>query len=207
MNINCKFGNNQYLCDMKSYSPEQIDKIGNAIIYLANSLPNLSKTKLLKLLYILEEQYVNRYHIPFFELDFEVWQAGPVARDIFIDLSQKPVLFQNYIERVRDGERTYIRSTREFSDDEFSDNEIEMIDFVIKHFGSFNATDLVKYTHRKTSLWHQKAKEIGVLEPFKKGLLNSTEEKIDFNQILGVKEREKYKEQIAYNNFVNTINA
>lgn len=207
MNINCKFGNNQYLCDMKSYAPEQIDKIGNTIIYLANSLADLSKTKLLKLLYILEEQYVMRYHIPFFELDFEVWQAGPVARDIFIDLSQNPVLLQNYIERVQDEDRTYIRAKREFLDDEFSDNEIEMIDFIIKRFGGLNATDLVKYTHRKSSLWHQTAKEIGVLEPFEKGLLNSTEEKIDFNRILGERERVKYKEQIAHNNFVNTINA
>ena len=34
---------------------EQIDKIGNALIYLTNSLGEISKTTILKLLYLLDE--------------------------------------------------------------------------------------------------------------------------------------------------------
>jgi len=50
---------------MKTYSRSDIEKIGNAIIYLAERIPDLSKTKLLKLLYLLEETFAKKYQLPF----------------------------------------------------------------------------------------------------------------------------------------------
>lgn len=41
------------------------DKLGNAVIYIASHCSNLSKTKLLKLLYFMEEYSVRRFHTPF----------------------------------------------------------------------------------------------------------------------------------------------
>lgn len=73
------------------------EKLGNTVVYIASHTSNLSKTKLLKLLYFMEEYSVRRYHTPFLGLPFEVWQAGPVVKDVFIDLSETPVILDGYV--------------------------------------------------------------------------------------------------------------
>lgn len=192
---------------MKTYTKYDIAKIGNTIVYLAQKVPDLSKTKLLKLLYFLEESFVRKYNIPFLNLEYEVWQAGPVARDVFIDLSDEPLLLDKYITTEKDNNSTYIKAVSEFSDDEFSDNEIEMLDFVISKFGKLTAKELVDLAHRKGSNWYQIAKEKGLLERFESKLANSSEEKIDFTWYLDESGKLIYIEQVTFNKLVQCINA
>ncbi|GAP67761.1 hypothetical protein BA6E_101205 [Bacteroidales bacterium 6E] len=191
---------------MKTYSRSDLDKIGNAIIYLAERIPDLSKTKLLKLLYLLEETYVKKYQLPFLNLEFEVWQAGPVARDIFIDLSDEPNLLKEYIRIKKKSDGTYIKPVIKFSDDEFSDNEIEMLDLIIEHFGSKTAAELVNRTHQKNSNWYAIAKSKGLLELFKEKMTNSSDEKIDLTWYLDDKGKQIFTEQSHFNRLISHIN-
>jgi uncharacterized phage-associated protein len=191
---------------MKSFTKDQIEKIGNAIVLFAERIPDLSKTKLLKLLYFLEEQYIKKYNIPLLGIDFEVWQAGPVAREIFIDLSQDPVLFKDFIETENRRDAVYIKPKKPFCDDEFSDNELEMMNFILDHLGSLPAHKLVRLTHRKSSLWYKQAGLTGLLELFEKGLTNSSEEKIDFRELLDEKSQQIYDEQLSLTRFAGFIN-
>lgn len=191
---------------MKTYSRSDLDKIGNAIIYLAERIPDLSKTKLLKLLYLLEETYVKKYQLPFLNLEFEVWQAGPVARDIFIDLSDEPNLLKEYIRIKKKSDGTYIKPVIKFSDDEFSDNEIEMLDLIIEHFGSKTAAELVNRTHQKNSNWYAIAKSKGLLELFKEKMTNSSDEKIDLTWYLDEKGKQIFTEQSHFNRLISHIN-
>ena len=190
---------------MKNYSIENKGKLANTIIYFAEKVPELSKTKLIKLLYLLEESYVKKYNIPFLDIDFEVWQAGPVNRETYIELSDDPIVFKGYIEREcsLDKINTYVKSINEFSDDEFSDIEIEMMDFIITHFGDKNATELVDYTHRPGSAWYNIAKQTGLLYLFENHFINSSEEKINFEFFCedeaGIA---KYREQRMLNSLV-----
>ena len=192
---------------MKTYSKSDIEKIGNVIIYLAQRIPDLSKTKLLKLLYLLEEVYVKNYQLPFLNLEFNVWQAGPVAKDIFIECADEPNLLKGFITLNKTNEATYIKPQKGFEDDEFSDNEIDMMDFIIEKFGDKTAKELVQYTHRKGSPWYQIAEQKGLLEAFQKGLTNSSDEKIDFCYYLPTQEdQEKYLDQVHFNRLVSYIN-
>lgn len=191
---------------MRSFTKDQIEKIGNTIVLFAERIPDLSKTKLLKLLYFLEEQYVKKYNIPLLGIEFEVWQAGPVAREIFIDLSQEPVLLRDFVDVENHGDAVYINPRKAFCDDEFSDNELEMMDFILDHFGKLTAQQLVRLTHRRSSLWHKQAEEKGLLELFDRKLTNSSEEKIDFRELLDEKSREMYDEQLSFNRFAGFIN-
>ena len=160
----------------------------------------------MKLLYILEESFVKQYNIPFLGLEFEVWQAGPVARDIFIDLSDNPVLLEEYIVAEKDSDSTYIKAIKDFSDDEFSDNEIEMMEYIAANLGQYSAKELVKYTHRKGSNWYEIASSTGLLEKFAKKLANSSEEKIDFTRSLDPKGKETYYDQVSFNKLVQFVN-
>jgi uncharacterized phage-associated protein len=145
---------------------------------------------------------VRTYGLPFFNLDFTVWKLGPVSRDIFVDLSSdEPILLSDYIKKsvATDG-NVYITGKVKFSDDEFSDNEMDLIEHVANTFKDYTAADLVELTHRKHSLWYLTASENGVLEYLEAGTLNSTEIAIDFSRLLDEMPLKKaiYEDQQTY---------
>ncbi len=184
-----------YLCSLKAmslvpyikFSSDQLEKIGNTVVYLAERIPQLSKTKLLKLLYILDEISIKKSGIPILNLKYKVWKFGPVSEELFIDLSTEPTLLDKFIERENDG--SHIKAKVGFNDDEFSDNDIELMNFVIEKFGNKSAKDLVSYTHRINSPWYNTAKENSVLELLEKEIINNTEFLIDMGQIISHDER------------------
>lgn len=172
-------------------SDDQIDKVGNSIIYLSEKIGDLSKTKALKLIYILDELSIKKSGIPFFNLTYKVWKFGPVSEEIFIDLSSEITLLKKYVKRTSEEGVTLIKPIVEFNDDEFSDNDIDLLDFVIEKFGNISAKDLIYYTHRKNSPWHNTAKENSVLELLEKEEINNTELIIDMGSLINHDERKK----------------
>ncbi|TKG95439.1 DUF4065 domain-containing protein [Puteibacter caeruleilacunae] len=191
---------------MNTYSREEIEKIANTILFFIERIPELSKTKLLKLLFLAEEAFVKKHQIPFLGLEFEVWQAGPVARDIFIDLSDEPFLLKEFISLDKTNQGTFIHRQKEFSDDEFNDNELNLLQLIVDKFGNKTASELVKYTHRKSSNWYHVAKNKNLLDLFENGHTNSSAEKIDFLWYLDEKGKEIYLEQNSFNGIVRSIN-
>lgn len=153
------------------YNEAQLNKIGNTAIYLSERIPNLSKTKFLKLLYILDELSIKQSGIPFLNLDYKVWKFGPVAEPIFIDLSSEMSLLAPFIKSNQKG---HLSAKKAFKDDEFSDNDIELLDEVIKSFGNKTAKELVAYTHNEESLWNKTARENKVLNLLENETINST---------------------------------
>lgn len=178
-------------------SEEQIDKIGNSIIYFSQKIEDLSKTKVLKLLYILDELSIKKSGIPFFNLKYKLWKFGPVSEEIFIDLSSDKKLLKTYIKKSSNK----IKPIAEFNDDEFSDNDIELLNFVIKEFGNKNARELVSYTHRKNSPWYITAKENAVLELLENEEISNTEFVINMESLVNYDERKRtiYKDYIEVN--------
>lgn len=173
------------------FNESQLDKIGNTIVYLSLKIQNLSKTKLLKLLYILDEMSIKKSGIPFVNLTYKLWKLGPVSEELFIDLSTRTKLLEPYINKHIDGERTYIKARKEFNDDEFSDNDIELLDVVIDRYGDKTARDLIYYTHRENSPWHNTAIEKNVLSVLENESVNNTDFVIDMSQLIAHDERKK----------------
>ena len=188
---------------MCKFSEDSKQKLGNTIVYIANHIQRLSKTKLLKLLYLMEEYMVKRYHRPFLGIPYEVWQAGPVAKDVFIDLSGKPYLLKNFIKTEQKEGYIYIIPVASFSDDEFSECELEMMDDVLKKYGDKTAKQLVEETHKVGSLWYETAKEHGLLDAFARKECNSSDYHIDFSQVLAPCAAEDYRESL---NILQTAN-
>jgi hypothetical protein len=170
------------------YTEEQLDKIGNTAIYLSKHIKNLSKTKFLKLIYILDEESIKASGIPFFNLQYKVWKYGPVADAIFIDLSSEIKLLDPFIKKDSEG---HISPKKSFNDDEFSDNDIDLLNKVIAEFGKKNAKSLVSYTHRPDSLWTKKAKEKNVYDDLIREDINSTDFVIDLADLVADDQRKK----------------
>lgn len=189
------------------YSPDQIDKIGNAIIYLTEHIQPLYKTKLLKLLYLLDEFLVKKYGVPFLNLDYEVWQAGPVCSDIYQELNEKPNLLEDYISLTFDESGTRVTAKKKFVDSEFSDNEISLLQFVVENFKYTPASDLVSLTHRESSPWFKAAQANGLLELFDAKKTNTSNCKVDLSDLIKgdtIKEQ-RYKDFQEYYNTVKSL--
>lgn len=175
------------------------------MVYIAERVPELSKTKLLKLIYLIEEISVKKYKLPFFAIPFEVWQAGPVAKTVFVDLDVKPVLFEEFISITRDRNATCVAAKTVFDESEFSDNDMEIMDYVIEKYGKKTARELVGLLHKKGSAWYKIASESGLLEAFKNKTTNTSNREIDFTYYLTGCEAERYQDCIEFQHAVSHL--
>lgn len=174
------------------------EKLGNAVVYIALHTKNLSKTKLLKLLYFMEEYSVRKFHTPFLGLPYEVWQAGPVVKDVFIDLSETPVILDGFVRKQIKDEAVYIQAVKDFCDDEFSDDDMTVMQDVLKRYGDKTAKELVSITHKKGSLWYKVASDNNLLESFEKKLMNNSDYTIDFADELTEVGKDFYYDQMDF---------
>lgn len=178
---------------MAIQSKDTIAKLGNAMSYLASNIPLLSKTKLLKLLYLLEECSVKKYNSPFFGIDFQIWKLGPVVKDVYIDLSNdKADIFKDYVEIDKNIDATIIKPIAKFNDDEFSDNDIDILEYVLSNFGKLTANELIGYTHNNNSAWSNQVKKENLDILFNNGISNSSDITIDFTYYLSKCSADKY---------------
>ena len=191
------------MCKFSEYTKQ---KLGNTIVYIARKKSNLSKTQLLILLYLMEERMALKYHIPFIGIPFEVWQIGPVAKDVFVDLSDSPYLLKNFVKTdFKDG-GTFIEAIADFDDNEFSECEIEMMDDILAKYGNMTASDLVSETHKEGTLWYRTAVRTGLLEAFNKYECNNSDQQIDFTEEMIDCAAEDYRESLNIRQTANLLN-
>jgi uncharacterized phage-associated protein len=189
------------------YRKSDLEKLGNALIFLCRKLgetSQLSKTHLLKLIFIIEELSVKKYGVPFFNLRFDVWKLGPVSKDLFVELSDEPTLLADFIskEEVEKG-RFVICAKREFSDAEFSDNEMKLLEQVAERFKYCTAKELINFTHRKDTPWYNTAQKHGLVEDLEAGRITTTNIEIDLSDIISEEPEklalfESHKEYLAH---------
>lgn len=194
---------------MHYYSKDQLDKIGNTIVYLASNIKPLYKTKVLKLLYLLDEFSIKRYGIPFLNLEYKVWQAGPVCSDIFLELDDKPYLLEEYISLICENNTTRVEPIKKFSDDEFSDTDLQLLNEMVHKWGKMPAEDLVNLTNRETAPWYKTAKENGLLELFENKVTNTSDVVIDMSELIKGDEAKEnlYSEYQEYNKVASSLKA
>jgi uncharacterized phage-associated protein len=191
------------------HTTDDINKIGNTIVYLAQNIPNLSKTKLLKLLYLLDEISVKEFAVPFLNLEYYVWQAGPVATEIFGEISQElesSVLDQFLRLRFQEINQRYavfIEAKKNFDDGEFSDNDVNLLETFCQKFKNTTAEQLVEITHRKNTLWYQTALKYNLLGDFEAKRKTTSNYKMDLSQLLDDAPEKKafYQEQLNFIDF------
>lgn len=171
--------------NVNGHLSNQIDKLGNTLIFLADEIPSLYKTKVLKLIYILDELSIKRFGIPFIGLDYLVWERGPVNELLYDELTNGPKFLMDFISVIPVGnDMVRISANRQFDDSEFSQNDISLLLEVIRDYGSYQSNQLVTLLHEPDALWTIIAKETGALDDFESKKLTTTNFEIDFSRIL-----------------------
>ncbi|MBA2328172.1 MAG: SocA family protein [Flavisolibacter sp.] len=166
------------------YTKNQIEKLGNTLIFLAERLEKPSKTHLLKLIFIIEEISIKKFGIPFFNLRFDVWKLGPVSKDLYVELTGELNLLEPYIIREDGNDSTLVRSKKDFSDDEFNDNELHLLSEITERFKYCTANERINFTHKKDTPWYNTALKHGVLEVLESGKLNVTNIEINLAEVI-----------------------
>lgn len=139
------------------------EKLINAIIYFANHTKYCGKTKLLKLLYLLDFKKFKQTGNSVTGLEYFAWQMGPVPKDLFEELSgnMKPDM-RSAIHDLPEGEGfKQIRPKKKFDSQYFSDNEMKLLQHIAFVFKDAKADAMVESTHLKNEPWERTLKEKG----------------------------------------------
>ena len=180
-------------------------RLGNAVMYIASHAKYPYKTEVLKLLYLMEERMVQKYHVPMLSIPFSVWRLGPVSVDVFEELSDGPVLLNDFITLQFNGQGIKVTPSKEFDADEFSDAELLVMAEVMERYGQMNSDELIAETHKEGSLWRETAKEHGLLEDFDERRANSSSIVIDMGRQLCPDDREYYNETLENRQLANLL--
>lgn len=185
---------------------QQIQKLGNTLIYLSNGVSELSKTKILKLLFLIEEDSIKKHGYPFLGFNFELWQFGPVLKEVHTDLSSETLYFLgDYIKRDPYDQSLY-QAAAKFNDDEFSDWDMEILDNMVAFAKNKIARDFVAITHAEGSLWKKTAIKYGVLEDLESKKIPTTDYLIDFSMLFEDNQELKERYLMAIEN-LNAIHS
>ena len=190
---------------MCTFSESSRVRLGNAVMYIAARAKYPYKTEVLKLLYLMEERMVQKYHVPMLSIPYSVWRLGPVSVDVFEELSDGPVLLADFVTLQFNGQGIMVKPSREFDEDEFSDAELEVMSEVMEKYGDMNSEQLIELTHREGSLWRETAKEHGLLEDFDQKRANSSTVVIDMGRLLCPDDRAYYNETLENRQVANKM--
>lgn len=191
--------------DMCTFSEQSRVRLGNAVMYIAAHAKYPYKTEVLKLLFLMEERMVQKYHVPMLAIPYSVWRLGPVSVDVFEELSDGPVLLSDFITLQFNGQGIKVTPSRDFNEDEFSDGELEVMQEVMEKYGDMNSEQLIELTHREGSLWRETAKEHGLLEDFNQKRANSSTVVIDMGRQLCPDDRTYYNETLENRQMANQM--
>jgi uncharacterized phage-associated protein len=81
-------------------------------MYIAARAKYPYKTEVLKLLYLMEERMVQKYHVPMLSIPYSVWRLGPVSVDVFEELSDGPVLLADFVTLQFNGQGIMVKPSR-----------------------------------------------------------------------------------------------
>ena len=190
---------------MCRFSESSRVRLGNAVMYIAAHAKYPYKTEVLKLLFLMEERMVQKYHVPMLGIPFSAWRMGPVSVDVFEELSDGPVLLSDFVTLQFNGQGIMVKPSRAFDEDEFSDAELEVMREVMEKYGQMNSEELIAETHREGSLWFDTAKEHGLLEDFAQRRANSSTVLIDMGRQLCPDDRAYYNETLENRQMANQM--
>jgi uncharacterized phage-associated protein len=138
------------------------NKAFNALVYFAERVKPLYLTKAIKLLYLADEYAIKDSGVPITWQIYKAWKCGPVPEEIWYKIKLASSLKVDVLDQISVttppphlANGIILKPIEEFDDSNFSDYEIDVLDHVIKQYGTFNTEQLVEILHKEGSLWHK----------------------------------------------------
>lgn len=133
------------------------EKLLNALVYFAAHTRGCGKTKLFKLLFLLDFEHFKATGRSVTGLDYYAWERGPVpvqlngeldepSGDLFQAIRIEPEQIGNY-------QRLTVVPQRSFDPSHFSNRELHLLESIAAAYSHANATDMVEVTHAENGAW------------------------------------------------------
>ncbi len=140
------------------------ERLIHAIIYFLKNTNYCFKTKLFKLLYLLDFVSFKQTARAVTDLDYFAWEMGPVPKDLFEEFaSPKPDLSQCiYIPKTKDPDGIFrMRPKCKFDPNFFSKRELRLLKQIAYIFKDAKADEMIEVTHLPNEPWDKTIKQKG----------------------------------------------
>jgi uncharacterized phage-associated protein len=139
------------------------EKNGALLAYIAEKNPNIHLRKLLKIVYLIDEKFMELRGFPLTWFNYQAWEKGPVAPEVY---AVKEGAFSSYVNCKKNQENKNIVTPVLQHDyligkqmEAYSLFEKEVIDSVIDACSEKSADDLTIITHQENALWSKIVEE------------------------------------------------
>jgi len=133
------------------------EKLLDSIIYFSNNTQMCGKTKLLKLLFLLDFDHFRQTGRSVTGMKYYAWRMGPVATALYeeIDHPEPDFLEAVRIERIQviDHEREQIVPMRTFDPTHFSRREMRLLEEISARYREQSAGEMVEMVHAEQGAW------------------------------------------------------
>lgn len=142
------------------------EKNGALLAYIAKNISEISLRKLLKVVYLIDEKFLEVRGFPLTWFDYYAWAKGPVAPEVYeikngafgqFVSCRKNEMGKNIVTSVLPSKYQVLKQM-----DVFSPHELSIIDDVIFEYGKMSADELSDLTHEEGSLWSTIVKQYNV---------------------------------------------
>ncbi len=133
-------------------------KLANIILYIIKlEHRKLYLTRLLKLLYIIDEKSVINIGSPITHLNYKVAEQGALADHLWYCIQNNPQLFSDFFEiKFNDTSASYSFKIKTEPDlNVLSDFEDDLIKETVKEYKGIPTEDIIKRLHQEDTLWYK----------------------------------------------------
>lgn len=179
-------------------------KNGALLAYIAKNIPGINLRKLLKIVYLIDEKFMELRGFPLTWFDYYAWAKGPVAPEVY---EIKNGAFAEYVTCHKNNEgKNIIDSVLEHKYhvlkqmDWFSPYEMDVINQIVFQYEDTTADELPELTHQKGSLWSQIVKENNIQFADGKSDVEIPLQRLNIGDL---DKEETYEEALEYMQFCN----
>ena len=140
------------------------EKLINAIIYFAEHTDYCGKTKLLKLLYLLDFCHFKTTGKSVTGLEYEAWEKGPVPRVLFEEFKNMKPDLKAAISIVQIGGLYKITPRMKYNDEHFTNREKMLLEELSAAFKKHKADEMIEVTHLRNRPWQKTLDEKGLFK-------------------------------------------
>lgn len=130
------------------------EKVINAALFFIENTANCQKTKLLKLLYLLDFEHYRQVGRTVTGLKYQAWREGPVAPEVFEEIDDPAEDWQQHIEVIHNptgyqgtSPTWELKSKKAFDESFFSKRELGLLQEVAERYNTHTAMALIELCH------------------------------------------------------------
>lgn len=182
---------------------------GALLAYIAKNIPSINLRKLLKIVYLIDEKFMELRGFPLTWFDYYAWAKGPVAPEVYDIKKNENNAFSEYVTcHKNENGKNIVDSVLQHKYhvlkqmDIYSPYEMEIIDSVMFKYADWTADELSELTHADTSLWSQIVKEHNIqFNDGKSNVLIPLQRLNDGD----IEKEETYEDALEYMQFCNNM--